>query len=351
MKRVAIIAHGLSDGGAERVASMVANHYAKDGYEVLYLAVFCSDKEYPLDDRITYRFVSVPNCTKATRFIRRSLEIDRLIREFGADIAISFIVKEAVITNIRKTVPIIYSLRIDPAHATKSPLQKALTMFSYRRAKLTVFQTSGAMTFFPEDIQKKGTVIANPLTKNLPYWDPNNHEKRIITACRLSKQKNLPMLIKAFAIFHENHSDYRLEIYGKGSELDSLKQLCGELNIADYVHFMGHSDKIHSIMSTSAAFVLSSDYEGLSNSMLEALAIGIPTVCTDCPPGGAAEYITEGANGFLVPVGDVNALADKLEWLASDSALCQKMSWQAAQVRQRLNPDRVLDLWEQILNV
>lgn len=350
MKRFAIIAHGLSDGGAERVASMVANHYVQNGYDVLYLAVFCPDREYALDDRVTYRYIKIPKCTKATRFLRRSFEIDRQIREFKADMALSFIEKESVITNLRKTVPIIYTLRNDPTHLTENPTKRAIMLFSYKRAKQIVFQTQGAMSFFPAEIQEKGTVIANPLTRNLPYWDPNNHEKRIITACRLNKQKNLPMLINAFSIFHSNHPDYRLEIYGKGSELDSLKKLCGELKLEDCVHFMGYTDKIHSIMASSAAFVLSSNFEGLSNSMLEALAIGIPTVCTDCPPGGAAEYITDGANGFLVPVGDVNTLADKLEWLASDSALCQKMSWQAAQVRQKLNPERILLQWEQILN-
>lgn len=351
MKRVAIIAHGLSDGGAERVASMVANDYARKGYAVLYLAALCPDKEYPLDESVTYRFVSVPKCTKATRFFRRSLAIDRALREFGAQIVVSFLVKEAIIPNLRRTVPMVYSLRIDPAHATRNPFLRALTLFSYQRAEKVAFQTQGAMAFFSDDIQERGTVIPNPLTRDLPYWEPQSHEKRIITACRLTEQKNLPMLLKAFAMFHKNRPDYRLEIYGKGPELERLQALCRELQIEDAAAFPGHTSEIHRVMATSAVFVLSSDYEGLSNSMLEALAIGVPTVCTDCPPGGAREYIADGANGFLVPVGDVEALAEKLEQLADDSALCQWMSWQAAQVRQRLNPDRVMAQWERLLEI
>lgn len=351
MKRVAIIAHGLSDGGAERVASLVANYYAQKGHAVLYLAVLCPDQEYPLDERVTYRYIQTPKCTKATRFLRRSAAIDRELRAFGAEIAISFLVKEAMVSNLRRTVPMLYTLRIDPAHATQGFFHKKITLFSYRRAEKIVFQTQGAMSFFSEDIQAKGTVIPNPLTKNLPYWDVQNHEKRMITACRLSKQKNLPMLLKAFAMFHKKCPEYRLEIYGKGAELHTLQALCRDLQIEDAVAFLGYSAQIHQIMATSTAFILSSDFEGLSNSMLEALAIGVPTICTDCPPGSAREYITDGANGFLVPVGDAVALAEKMERLANDPALRKWMSWQAAQVRQKLNSDRVLAQWEQLLYI
>lgn len=84
MKRIAIIAHGLSDGGAERVASMVANYYTQKGHSVLYLAVLSPDREYPLDERVEYRYVSVPPCSKVTRVLRRSWVIDKMIREFGA---------------------------------------------------------------------------------------------------------------------------------------------------------------------------------------------------------------------------------------------------------------------------
>lgn len=348
---VAIIAHGLSNGGSERVAALVANHYAQKGHRVLFLAVLCSQREYPLAGQVIYRTIPAPKCTKATRFFRRSVVIDRELRKFGAEIAVSFLFKEAIVTNLRRTVPLVYSLRNDPGNTTRNPLQKALLLFSYRRAEGIAFQTQGAMAFFGAEIQKKGTVIPNPLTRNLPYWEPQHHEKRVITACRLNPQKNLPMLLKAFAVFHQAHPDYRLEIYGRGPEQEMLEDLCRALHMEDAVAFPGYSAQIHQVMATSAIFVLSSDFEGLSNSMLEALAIGIPTICTDCPPGGAREYITDGANGFLVPVGDVQALAEKMTALAESPALCQWMSWQATQVRQKLNPDRVLGQWEQLLKV
>ena len=137
--------------------------------------------------------------------------------------------------------------------------------------------------------------------------------------------------------------------YGKGEELEMLRVLSQNLGIEDAVHFPGHSTKIHEIMADSAMFVLSSNYEGLSNSMLEALAVGIPTICTDCPPGGAREFITDGVNGMLIPVGDTEALTEKLCLLADHPELCAKISAEAIKVRDRLDPQRILSQWEDVL--
>ena len=347
--RIAFISHGLSDGGAERVASIVANHYASLGHDVLYLAVLSPEQEYHLDPRIKYHYVEIGKSTRLTRVLQRSMEIDRLIREFRADVAVSFLIQEAIVTSIRKTVPLVYSLRIDPGVKCRKPVIRAFMLHSYRRAKRVIFQTRDARDFFEKKIRDKGVVIYNPLTQSLPYWQADSHEKRIITACRLTAQKNLPMLIRAFAAFHKLHPDYRLEIYGKGEELENLQALTRTLCIEDAVHFPGHSTKIHEIMANSAMFVLSSDFEGLSNSMLEALAIGVPSVCTDCPPGGAREFITDGIGGMLVPVGDVEALTKKLCLLADDPDLCTRISAEAIKVRDRLSPQQILSQWADVL--
>ena len=347
--RIAIISHGLSDGGAERVASIVANHYAAQGHDVLYLAVLSPEREYQLDPRIQYHYVKIGKSTKLTRFLQRSMEIDRQIRAFGAEIAVCFLIQEAIVTNLRRTVPLVYTLRIDPGVKTRKAAMRVILINSYRRAKGVIFQTRDARDFFEKKIRDKGVVVYNPLTQSLPYWNAEHHEKRIITACRLNAQKNLPMLIRAFAAFYKLHPDYRLDIYGKGEELEMLQVLSKNLGIEDAVYFPGHSTKIHEIMADSAIFVLSSNYEGLSNSMLEALAVGIPTICTDCPPGGAREFITDGVNGMLIPVGDTEALTEKLRLLADHPELCAKISAEAIKVRDRLDPQRILSQWEDVL--
>lgn len=83
--------------------------------------------------------------------------------------------------------------------------------------------------------------------------------------------------------------------------------------------------------------------------MLEALAIGLPTVCTDCPPGGAAEYIRDGENGMLIPVGDVNAFYHKLCMLADDPALCKRMSQSSQRIRETLDEKKVMEQWNRVI--
>lgn len=347
--RIAIVAHGLSNGGAERVSSLVANHFARVGHQVLFVAAYSPERVYPLDEAVAYVYINGDYKNKLRKGLSRSVDIDKAIRKFRADMAISFIISEMVVSSIRKTVPIVYSLRIDPARACSGKVNKKLCFSAYSRAAGIIFQTPDARDYFPEHIRKKGVVIPNPLTRNLPVWDCENSEKTIVTACRLSAQKNLPMLISAFAKFHEAHPDYTLRIYGDGPLLEEMKAFAKNCGVEKQVSFPGYAKNIHEIMAGSGIFALTSNYEGLSNSMLEALAIGVPTVCTDCPPGGAALYIEDGVSGMLVPVGDVEELTKRFCRMAEDRELCLSMSENARKIREVLDVDKVLKQWEAVL--
>ena len=113
--------------------------------------------------------------------------------------------------------------------------------------------------------------------------------------------------------------------------------------------FHGFSSEIHKIMAESAIYVSSSDYEGISNSMLEALAIGIPAVCTDCPVGGARMYIRDGENGYLIPVGDADVMADRMLALMEDKKLGESFSKESVKIREELTDDRIFGMWKALL--
>lgn len=348
--RIAIIAHGLSDGGAERVASLVANYYAQVGHTVLYIAAYSPQRTYTLREEVSYVYIGGNQTNKLSRLIFRSCRIDRELRAFHADIAVSFIRNESVYSTLIKTVPVVYSLRIDPAQVCAKTADRIGCLLAFYGAGKVIFQTPAARDFFSEKIQKKGIIIPNPLTRNLPVWKGTDCcEKAIITACRLTQQKNLPMLISAFAEFRKTHPEYTLKIYGEGELKEDMKQLAREKGVEEAVFFPGYAKNIHEIMASSAVFALTSDYEGLSNSMLEALAIGIPAVCTDCPPGGAKLYIEDGVSGMLVPVGDTKALTEKLCRMAEDPALCETMSVNSRKIREILDVDKVLGQWEEVV--
>ena len=122
-----------------------------------------------------------------------------------------------------------------------------------------------------------------------------------------------------------------------------------EKNLDNTVFLHTAKPDIHTIVRDAAMFVSSSNYEGLSNSMLEAMAIGLPTICTDCPCGGAGMVIRDRENGLLVPVGDTEALCRALSEVAEDPALADKLSKNAVKIRDDLSVQRILEKWENVI--
>ena len=103
--KIAIVAHGLSNGGAERVASLVANHLSEIGHQVLFVAAFSPERVYHLSENVTYRYIDGNYTNKLQRGMGRSLQIDRELRAFGAEMAVSFIISELIVSSVRKTLP------------------------------------------------------------------------------------------------------------------------------------------------------------------------------------------------------------------------------------------------------
>lgn len=348
MKHIAIVAHGLSNGGAERVATNLANYFA-DQYKVLYIAAFNDSPGYYVDNRVLIRSVHTNKRTNVQRLIDRNQQIFKYIKDFEADTVISFVTNELLLTQLRGYT-MIYSLRTDPSKVDRSFIEKWIRRYEYAHAKKVIFQTKGAKEYYSQRIQKNGIVISNPMhCEKFPYWIEQEHDKRFITACRLTQQKNIPMLINAFVKFHSSYPEYNLDIYGEGEDKDKIAQLILQKNCGHYIFLRGYSENIHEIMSKSSAFVISSDYEGLSNSMLEALAIGIPCICTDCPPGGAREYIEDGVNGILTPISDSDQMASSMIKFADGSIDLKNISKNAIKIRSKMEFKEVCKQWEQVL--
>lgn len=349
--RIAIIAPGLSNGGGERVAATLSNLLAARGYEVLFIAAYSSVREYPLDRRIRFEAVQSERISGMFRLCERSLSILQMVRDFRAEVVLSLITFELV-PLMFSGIPVIPSLRMDPGLSRVHKLRAMIQSFVFRRALAVVFMTEQARDYYRPAIRCKGVVIGNPLPPNLPDWDAANHRRVIMTACRLVPLKNVPMQIDAFARFHQLHPDYTLEIYGKADSpayLDELIRYRDSCGLADSVAFMGHSTSIHEVMKSCAAFLMTSNYEGLSNAMLEAMAIGVPTISTDSPPGGARAYIIDGVNGALVPVGDADALSRAMCRVAESPDLMRAWSLNARTVRGILGADAICDQWEALI--
>ena len=242
-------------------------------------------------------------------------------------------------------VPVYVSERNNPWVMPDVRITRFLRDHMYPFAKGVIFQTAMAKSFFPESIQRKGIVLSNPVdASRIPEQYTGEREKVVVAAGRLSSQKNMPLLLKAFAAFSEKHPEYRLRIYGEGELREELTELTRALNIAEKVEMPGRSTVLLEKMNPCGMFVLSSDYEGMPNVLLEAMCMGMPVVSTDCPSGGPKELIEDGVNGLLVPVGDEIAMCRAMERL-TDPEYAKTLADNALKIREKLTSQEVFVSW------
>ncbi len=219
-----------------------------------------------------------------------------------------------------------------------------------------VLQTNDELKFFSGKV-KNTKVIHNPVKANLP--EPFCGERRNIAVnfCRIAEQKNLPLMINAFIEFHKAFPEYMLEIYGNTVERneeelkEKLNGLIVSLGAEKFIKILPPRGDIHSVVRDCAMFVSSSDFEGLSNSMIEAMAIGLPCICTDCLGGGARELITDGENGILVPMNDVNALCKAMKKMAAEKSFAEKCSKNAVKIRSKLSVQKIAEEWLKVIDI
>ena len=213
-----------------------------------------------------------------------------------------------------------------------------------------VLQTQTEKGFFKGNL-KNAVVINNPLKADLPERFTGERRKIIVNFCRISKQKNLPLLFEAMVKLHKDYPDYVLEIYGNTVEkleedlCAEYNNLIKELSAEDYIKILPPSKEVHNLIRDCAMFVSSSDFEGLSNSMIEAMAIGLPCVCTDCLGGGAREVIKDGGNGLLVPMQNTEALYLAMKRIISDPELAEQCSVNARKIKDGLLLPVIADKW------
>lgn len=250
---------------------------------------------------------------------------------------------------------VVVSERADPYRLLKKRYGYNFIKKYYQRADAVVFQTNDAMAAYPENISKKGTVIFNPINDKLPEPYFGEREKYVTTFCRISRQKNLPLLIEAFAEFRQEFSDYRLKIIGEPQNDDDkaalaeAKVLADKLAVSEYIDFRPFSTTVHNLVIRDSMYINSSDYEGMSNAMLEAMAIGMPVICTNCPIGGANAVIRSGENGILTQVGNAKEMCEAMKKIAGDKAFTEKLSRNAANIRNDLSLENTARKWMELL--
>ncbi|MEH7577967.1 glycosyltransferase [Priestia megaterium] len=353
MKKIVFMIGVLSNGGAERVISILAKELCDIGYEVSIITLYGDKNDYLLDERINIYPMSHVYSNKVVRFFELTYKTRKLMKKINPDVIISFVAIINIYTIISTAFlknKLIVSERNDPYQNPENSNLRKLRDFLYRFSDGFVFQTNDAKKYFNGIIQDKGTIIPNPVKTELPLWNESKESKTIITACRLSRQKNLPMLIQAFSEVKKTFPEYKLKIFGIGELQNELSALIEEKGLKGDVLLPGFSNDIHNEMANSSLFVLSSNYEGISNSMLEALAIGIPVVSTDSPIGGARMFIRSGENGILTDVGNTKQLEKAMTKILLDKEFAIRLSLKSRELRKELSQEKIINMWINYIN-
>lgn len=352
MKRIMFVCNRLGGGGAERVITILANYLAYKKYEVEILSFLDYHDTYDIHNEIKNKVIYCKSKNSLLKKIERIVRLRKIIKNNKDAIIISFeyfVNMQTIVATLGLKNKVIISERNDPSQQGNRFIIDKMRGFLYRFANILVCQTEDAKNYFSKRVQRKSTIILNPIMPNLPERFTGIRKKEIVTFCRIEAQKNLKMMIDAFVLLNEDYPEYTLSIYGEGSKKQELIKYVNSIGYSEKVKFYGFTDDIHNKITDKAMFVSSSDYEGLSNSMIEALGVGLPCVVTDCPCGGARMVIKNNENGLLVPVGDINSLYEGMKRIIEDKQFAELLSKNAELIKYELSVEKICGKWIELL--
>lgn len=347
--KVFIFMRYLNNFGAPKMLMWVAERLAQQGYSVT-MYTYSYNRDVTIPQSFRYVHENLDGCS----FFSKVRHIKRQIIEADADVSISFLL-DANVYNIfaclgLKTKSVVCE-RNDPfkPHYYKLKFWKPW----FRLADGAIYQLPKVAEYY-DNIKGLTTVIPNPVTvKSDVVLKPfKERDKKIVTLGRLDVfQKRQDVLIKAFAKFHEIHSDYSLVLYGQGPDENKLKLLISELGLQQFVTLAGNTLTPHESIKDAKMFVLSSDFEGIPNAIIEAMVLGLPCIATDCRPGGAALLIKNKKNGLLCPKGDVDTLADCMSWMVEHPMEADNMGHEAQRISESFSEEKISMLWSNYIKL
>lgn len=360
MKKIVFHIQCLEKGGAERVVTNLANQFVNNGYEVFIATENTGDDEYEIDAKIKRVHVGLTDkqqkMGRISQFIARIINLRKFIQQINPDIVIAFARKanyRALTATIGTKYPVVFSVRIAPVGCYDYISDKIQIPILFRRAAGAVFQTEEQRDFFPEYVQKKSKVILNAISpKFFGNPIPEKRSKTVVHSGRIVDFKNQKMLIKAFVEVHKKHPDYDLKIFGQNTfdgTWEELEETIKSNNAGEYVKLMGGSNQLEKDLIDGAVAAYSSDVEGMPNAMLEAMALGLPVIATDCPPGGPRMVIEHGVNGLLIPVGDEKAMATAINKLIENPEYADELGKNAAKISEIASSEVIYKEWEAYL--
>ena len=340
-------------GGGEKVRNWLAKTFSQNGHNVFYAIpnnkpeLLHQLKDVNLDGCI--KVVNYDSSLKKKNIYKYFKQIKAIYKDYQIDLLIYFggsLVEQIVAR--RQGVKILLSERF--FNGFRPLPSRVLKHLQYRIADGYVFQTPEASKTYGKRAEHLGTIIPNPIIDKLPEPQFENLRKEIVTAGRLMPQKDHRTLVSAFAIFLQKHPDYKLIIYGSGPLKDELLAQMNDSHIGDSAEIISGKTNICELERGAELFVLSSLAEGMPNALIEAMSVGVQCISTDCPVYGSRMLIQHGRNGYLVPIGDAEKLAEMMNYAVEDKENADKIRREAIKIRETLEEKKIGKKWIDYIN-
>lgn len=343
----------LSNGGAERVVTVLANELINQGHNVDIIVYFKKEEEYFVSDKVNviYLTQNEQNYDK-TSHIKRFLLIRKIIKSEKPDYVIPFLWYVGVhicISLIGLDFKLIQTVRNNPSMVPKKKVFRGLRDFFIKRSYKILVQNEQQKLYFSSKLQKKIFVLPNPVREDLFQVEKKKKSDKFIIASagRLTYQKNFKLLIDSVENICKENSNVILQIYGDGELKEELQSYINGKKLDKSVFLMGRTDDMKSMFESIDLYILSSDFEGMPNSLMEAMAAGVPCISTDCPTG-PSDLIVDGESGLLVPVNDSIAMEKAIRKML---VLDMEKIGQSGKnyIKQNYSPDIIVKIFLKVL--
>lgn len=363
-----IYINSLAVGGAEHTAVKLATHWDASGHRVtLVTQTDVESDRFPVPTGVVRIStdtggVSGSMWRAVRRNLRRFLRLRRVLRQERPDAIVTFLPTANVLGILASRglgIPAIVTERAHPEELHLPPLQQVARDLCYARARAVVVQTEAGAQWYRRKLKLRNlVVIPNGISLPLPGRRPvvpvadvlPAQSKCVLFVGRLKNPKSPEAVVDAFVNAFRHDPEWHLVIIGDGDKKDLVKSRAQAGGVAARVHLPGSAGNVTDWYRRASIFVLASGSEGFPNALLEAMAHGVASIAWDCITG-PGEIISDGENGFLLPVGEVAGLAERMLQLARDAALRERIANAGMQVLERYSDRKFLQRWDDVAGV
>lgn len=342
-------------GGAEKVMINLARYFKSLDYEVYLVTKTVGKIEYEVPEGIKRILADITSeeetKSRIRNLIKRIKKLRGIWKEIKPDLILSFIRKNnlmAIASADGLGIPVVVGIRSNPERELSGRGFKQLSFLMFKKAAGIVVQTSMAKEFLPANLQKKTVIMPNSVSGEYLGNEPtpaSERRKEIVLVGRIDSNKNQRMVLEVFSEIMDEYREWSLHLFGDGELAAGLRNRFD----CDRIVFHGHVNDVKSKIEKASVFVLPSKQEGMPNALIEAMALGIACISTDCPCGGPADLIEQDKNGILIPVNDREKLKEQLCRLLDDEQFRIDLGKEASKISEDMNADKVNIMWKEYL--